>query len=130
MASSTFVRLSEALTGEANLDERLASEFEQRIRMHYAESLADLLAEFEKSGLPKNPEQAAFTALGNDPKRHLVAREIIRVWYTGQFETPFEGFDTPHTPEQWEQGLLWRVLKAPAPGFSKNPYGVWASEPK
>ena len=129
MAPNTFVRLSAALTGESALDERLASDLEQRIKSHFSGELASLQAAFEAAGLPKDPEQAAKLALGENEGRHRIAREIIRVWYTGQFETRYEGFDAPHTSEQWDQGLLWRILRAPAPGFSKNEYGVWASKP-
>ena len=130
MPSNTFCRLSCALTGEASLDERLSAELEQRILAHYPADLKTLLDAFEAQGSPKNAEQAALAALGSNAKSHLVAREIIRIWFTGQFETPFEGVDAPRTPQQWEQGLLWKILKAPAPGFSKNPYGAWASKPE
>ncbi len=129
MAPNTFVRLSEALTGESALDERLAGDLEQRIKSQFSVELASLQTAFEAPDLPKEPEQAVKLALGENSAHHRVAREIIRVWYTGQFETRYEGFDAPRTPEQWDQGLLWRILKAPAPGFSKNEYGVWASKP-
>jgi hypothetical protein len=128
MAPNTlFVRLSSALTGESSLDKRFAGELEQRIKSPFA--VTSLLAAFEAPGLPTNPEEAARAALGDNEGHHRVAREIIRIWYTGQFETRHEGFDAPRTSEQWERGLLWRVLAAPAPGFSKNSYGVWANKP-
>ena len=129
MPSNAFHRFSCALTGESGLDERLSGELEQRIKSQFPEALADLLAAFSAPSTPADPDKAVPAALGDSEDRHRVAREILRVWYTGQFETLYEGFDAPRTPEQWEQGLLWRVIKAPAPGFSKNPYGVWADKP-
>jgi len=130
MAPTTFVRLSCAITGESKLDDALAAQFKQRIHDYYADDLADLLTAFDALGPPNNPEQALMTALGDDPKRHAVAREIARLWFTGQFQTPYEGVDPPRTPAQWEAGLLWRVIRSHAPAFSRDPYGVWAAKPR
>lgn len=128
-ADTVFLGLSRALTGEQNLDARIAGELERRLRTHYATELQSLLDAFRTACTGTKPELAAREALDSSEKHHKVAREVIRVWYTGQFETPFEGIDSPKTPEQWESGLLWRILQAPAPAFSKNNYGVWATKP-
>jgi hypothetical protein len=125
----TFYRLSCALTGEDRLDEQLSEEFEARLRAHYPGSLKTLLEAFDKQEPETPPDKAVVAALGADASLHLIAREILRIWYTGQFETPFEGIDAPRTSRQWESGLMWKVIHAPAPGFSKNQYGVWATKP-
>lgn len=124
-----FVGLSCALTGEDEIDERLAAELEQRIRVHYGPELEDLLEALDLQGHSSDPGKALLAALGDVDGRHLVAREILRVWFTGLIQTRFEGLEAPRTPEQWERGLLWSVIHAPAPGFSHNAHGVWASQP-
>ncbi len=129
MTRCDFVVLSGALTAESAIDKRLAVELEQRIRTHYGAELDDLLQAVDSNVPPKDHEKAVLDALGDVEGRHLVAREIIRVWFTGQIQTKYEGTEPPRTPEQWERGLLWSVIHAPAPGFSHNHHGVWASPP-
>ena len=124
-----FATLSSGLTGEAGLDKRLIADFEQRIRKHYGAELDELLGALEGHETTKNLEKSVLEALGDVEGRHLVAREIIRVWFTGHVQTKYEGSEPPRTAEQWERGLLWSVIRAPAPGFSHNPHGVWASPP-
>jgi hypothetical protein len=124
----SFHKLSCALTGESELDASLGAELEQRLRSHFATDLQALVEAFGAAGEPRK-EDEVLKLLDGSPAYHRVAREIIRVWYTGLIETPYEGVDAPRTPEQWESGLLWKTIKAPAPGFSKNQYGVWGNKP-
>lgn len=129
--STPFAELSCALTGEAMLNSQLAAEFEQRLRYHFDKELTDLLATFKAQPSGGTPDDRARAALGQDGKLHKLAREILRLWYTGQFQTPFDVTDPPLRPEHYSEGLLWKVIKTHAPGFSPPDakYGVWAKPP-
>jgi hypothetical protein len=127
--STPFVELSAALTGEARLDTKIAAELESRIGKHYKPELDELLASFLAIPSSVPPEERARQALADSELRHKLAREIIRVWYTGQFQTPANTQDPPGQPEHYSHGLLWKVIRAHAPGFPNAGYGSWAQPP-
>ncbi|MEO7340577.1 MAG: sugar dehydrogenase complex small subunit [Luteolibacter sp.] len=125
-----FFDLSIALTGEDSLDERMAEELRLRIVNHYKTELADLLGAF--GAIPTgsmSPDERATLSLGQVDSRHKVAREVIRVWYTGQFLTPANEADPPSHPDHYSKGVLWKVIKTHAPGYTNSGYGVWAHPP-
>ncbi len=127
--SEPFIALSRALTGEANLDPHLAEDYEARLRYYFDGDFDDLLKAFTQHYGSGDAEQAAQTALADVAEFHSVAREILRVWYTGQFQTPFEDVEPPREVEHYAQGLLWRVIGAHAPGFTNAGYGAWEKPP-
>lgn len=127
--SEPFIELSRALTGEANLDPRLADHYEYRLREYFGKTFDLLLEEFKKRCGSGDAEQAAKKTLADEAAFHKVAREIIRAWYTGQFQTPYEDTEPPREVAHYEQGLLWRVIRTHAPGFTNAGYGAWAKPP-
>jgi len=126
MASNAFVRLSSVLTGEQSLDDRIAAKLEQRIKAHYAVELKAFIDAFD--ALPAGGDSVAQlrTLLDTQTKHNGLARAIVRAWYTGEFNTPYEIADAPQTPEEYADGLLWKVIGAHAPGFTNAGYGAWA----
>jgi len=132
MKRDTFTELSHVLTGESDLDPRLAEDYEQRLRHYFGRDLDRLLEAFEekKRSSSADVEQTARAALADVPEFHRVAREIIRVWYTGQFKTPYEDVEPPREVEHYSQGLLWRVIGTHAPGFTNAAYGAWEDPPR
>lgn len=131
--SEPFIDLSRGLTGEEDLDLELAEEYEHRIRDHFGDLLDRFDDEYRKFQPPGSAdrEPAVQAALDQDPKFHSLAREIIRLWYTGQFSAPhpFNDPDLPREVEHYRKGLLWRVIKAHPPGFTNSGYGAWAKLP-
>lgn len=129
MASNTFIALSRALTGETNLDQAIASHYEVRLHAHFGGDFVRLLEAFGKDSGEKGEEEAVRNSLALEPGFHRVAREIIRAWYTGQFQTPNEVTEPPLEVAQYSNGLLWRVIGAHAPGFTNTGYGEWEKAP-
>lgn len=129
--SADFTEMSRVLTGESVLDSRLAQNYEVRLRSYFGDVVDQLVGEFAKQlqSQPGDKEQALRAALGEVADFHALAREIIRLWYTGQFQTPFEDIEPPREVEDYSAGLLWRVIKAHAPGFTNAGYGAWETLP-
>lgn len=135
MMGGLFDLLSRALTGESVLDKERLVQYEARIRYYYGAELDDLLVEFSSQLISTpDPEAALKAALSNATNLkiadlNLVARELTKLWYTGQFDTRFDGPDVPHEVDQFSNGLLWKVIGAHAPGFTNAGYGAWAKLP-
>ena len=131
-----FLRVSWDLTGEAALEESLASSFYNRLSEVYPTEMARLIKQYPedlatglefKAIIPRVQAQY-YQETGHDSMTQLM-RNIIWVWYTGQFIDPDEADDPPHTVEEYKKGLLWGIIKAHAPGFTNAGYGVWANLP-
>ena len=127
--SEPFIELSRALTGEKSLDGQIAARYEYRLREYFGEEFDLLLKEFKKHCGSEDAEETVKKTLADKPDFHKIAREIVRAWYTGQFQTPFEDVEPPGEVADYEQGLIWRVLRTHAPGFTNKGYGVWENPP-
>jgi hypothetical protein len=129
----SFYEISKALTGETELDPQRAAALQKRIETYYPDELDELLHAFEKESASGNMEQAVKAALGENEdakeRLHLLAREIIKVWYLGEFQTPSEDVDPVGSVEHFSEGLLWKVIRAHAPAFTNAGYGAWADHP-
>jgi hypothetical protein len=125
---SQFIGLSEALTGEAPLDERLAGEYLERLKQApEAVALPQLVAAFEQA-LAGEDSEAAITerVFGNDELRGL-AGVIVLLWYLGEIHgsKPAGGH-----PEHYFQGLFWKIVHAHPPALSGGYSGYWAYPPE
>lgn len=127
--SEPFLARSRALTGEADLDPRIATHFEYLLHEQFGRGFDRLLKAFQKHCGSGDAEQAVTLALANEAEFHQIAREIVRAWYTGQFQTPYEDIEPPHEVAHYERGLLWRVIRTHAPGFTNAEYGAWTVPP-
>ena len=114
----SFLRLSEILTGDKSLDDSLAANFFDRLKTHFGEDLDKLIREFETA--EKSGNLAALqSALDADKSLARAARATLTIWYTGEFKPPSDATDGPQTPDEYSKGLLWRVIRAHAPGYTK-----------
>ena len=129
MAPNSFERLSCVLTGEDSLNAEMAQKLRARLDAHFAVELAAFIQDFENLGGTGVTEAQLRVLLDNRPGHSRVARAIVWAWYTGQFMTPYEVPDAPQTPEEYADGLLWRVIKAHPPGFKGQGYASWAKLP-
>ena len=126
-----FRSLSSVLTGEDVLDATLSEEYRARLQRVYASDLDSLMSTF--SGLNSCSDIVAELdrLLDENPTLANIARQVIKVWYTGQFTEPDNTtIDGPKTPEQYRSGLLWKVIQAHAPGYTNGTYGYWATAPQ
>lgn len=133
-----FIRLSEALTGVAPLDKHLASEYLERFATH--PDLTSLLPQLIQAyreiapGETKVVKAEIDRRLFQDAALRPAAEQIIYLWYVSAFFLPRS--DDPKTkiwvygsPEHYERGLLWNVIRAHAPMTRGGPYGYWADAP-
>jgi hypothetical protein len=126
---SQFIQLSEALTGEAPLNAKLAGEYLQRLRgAPEAAVLPQLVAAFEQALAAGGDTDAAIQerVLANDDLRAL-ATVIVLLWYLGEIHgsKPVGG-----RPEHYFQGLFWKIVHAHPPALSGGYSGYWAYPPE
>lgn len=129
MNPESFLRLSCVLTGEAALDPAMGQRLRARLGSHYEVALAAFVKAFEALPPGVDPETALRGLLDTQPQHNAVARAVVWAWYTGQFNTPYEVPDAPQTPDEYADGLLWKVIKAHAPGYKPGGFGSWAKLP-
>jgi hypothetical protein len=128
--SEIFLSLSSILTGEDILDKSLSEEYRARLERIYASDLSSLMSIFSKIDPRLNVVVELDRLLDQDQVLANVARQLIKVWYSGQFNEPDGTIDGPKTPEQYRFGLLWKVIQAHAPGYTNGAYGYWANAPQ
>ncbi len=125
-----FRSLSIVLTGEDFLNETLSEEYRTRLQRVYASDLDTLMTTFSNLDSCSDVVAELDRLLDQNPTLANVARQVIKVWYTGQFNEPDGTIDGPKTPEQYRSGLLWKVIQAHAPGYTNGTYGYWANAPQ
>ncbi|MET8541221.1 sugar dehydrogenase complex small subunit [Kitasatospora sp. NPDC004799] len=132
--ATDFLALSELLTGETDLDEQLAEAYRGRLSTAYPQDLPALLTAYRAAVAQGNPLGALTSAVNADPKLARITRETVTVWYTAQFLKPDDTPDAPATPQQYQAGLIWQVIKAhplataPVPPAASG-YGYWTQHP-
>jgi hypothetical protein len=125
-----FRSLSSVLTGEDLLDATLSEEYLARLQRVYASDLQALISTFANIHSCSGVVAELDRLLDQNPTLANVARQVIKVWYTGQFNEPDGTIDGPKTPAQYRSGLLWKVIQAHAPGYTNGTYGYWATAPQ
>jgi hypothetical protein len=137
-----FMELSALLTGvysisaEKRLNESTAEEYLRRLTAEFPEKLPSLLQLYARlaSSVPKpNIDDKLLDRLKNEPEfnaNKFVARQIVNIWYFSQFST-VENAPNPEFIDGgfYERGLVWRVIKAHAIGYSDQPFGYWRKQP-
>jgi hypothetical protein len=125
-----FRSLSIVLTGEDVLDPALGEEYRIRLQKVYASDLDALMTTFSNLDPCSDIVAELDRLLDRNQTLANIARQVIKVWYTGQFNEPDGTIDGPKTPEQYRSGLLWKVIQAHAPGYTNGTYGYWATAPQ
>ncbi len=127
-----FILFSEYLTDRKNLNEKVAGEYLNRLEMQSPADVQALFAEMDKIITVVAKEYWEFEVkrkiIEND-KFSSVTQQILRLWYTSQFIVADDKTDI-RTREQYNEGLLWKVIHSDAPGADKKkPYGFWRNAP-
>jgi hypothetical protein len=134
----TFVRLSEALTGVSPLERHLANEYLERFATHpQLTSVLPQLIKAYRDIAPggKRPTEADIDrGIMQDSTLREGAEQLIFLWYVSAFFLPRQDDPTKRvwiygSPEHYERGLLWSVIRAHAPMTPGGPYGYWADAP-
>jgi hypothetical protein len=149
----TFIALSSALTGVSPLDRHLANQYMDRYATHpqLSKNLDALVKVYRSISDGKKPgendiKQSIMTA--SDGVIRAGAKQLIYLWYTSAFFIPLDPGSDPNrpplqddptdtrkkawvygTPEQYERGLMWKVISAHAPMTPGGPRHYWATAP-
>jgi glucose dehydrogenase len=126
---ASFARFSQLLTGEDTVDDVRSRSFFHRLHTHFGPDLGKLLDEFERIEGEPHPSVGLREILDENRGLARVARATLHAWYTGEFKPQRETPDAPQTPGEYANGLLWKVIKAHAPGFPNAGFGAWAIDP-
>ena len=126
-----FLRLSEALTGEAPLDRQLAGEYLQRVRATpEGAHVGRLLAEFAAIEEGGDTDAAMGGRIMGDTDLRKLVKVIILLWYFG--EVAARPGDVPAVdghPEHYFRGRFWSIVSAHVPGLSGGYFGHWSYPP-
>ncbi len=125
-----FLALSRVLTGEDSLDTALSAEYLERLQQVYTDGLSALITAFNSLDSCADVTTELDSLLDLDQNLANTAKQIIRIWYSGQFNEPDGTINGPKTPEQYRSGLLWQIIHAHAPGYTNGTYGYWATAPE
>ena len=138
-----FIELSALLTGlydpllndpeDRALNAPIAEEYARRLRGTFPQKFPALLDAYKAlaAATPKPPiddvllDKLRATQAFKD--NEIVARQIVNVWYTSQFndETGTRLIDGGF----YERGAVWPIIKAHPLGFSTQLHGYWARLP-
>jgi hypothetical protein len=135
-----FMKVSEALTGIKSLDRRLGVQYLER----YARNpdLTALLPQLVKAyrdvaaatPSPDDLDKAVQQKIMQDQTVGPAAEQLIYLWYVSAFFLPVDHAAASRnwlygSPEQYEQSLLWSVVRGHAPMTRGGPTGYWAKAP-
>jgi hypothetical protein len=127
-----FILLSEYLTGRKDLNKKVAGEYLNRLELQLPTDMQNLFAEMDKitSAIPIQYWEFEFKRkLIENDKFSPITQQILRLWYTSQFIVTDDKTDI-RTREQYNEGLLWKVVHTDAPGADKKKkYGFWKENP-
>lgn len=127
-----FILLSEILTDRTALNKKVAEGYLNRLELQLPADIQLLFTEMDKiiSAVAKEYWEFEFKRkiIEND-KFSPVVQQILRLWYTSQFIVTDDKTDI-RTREQYNDGLLWKVIHTEAPGADKKKkYGFWKENP-
>jgi hypothetical protein len=126
--SDAFLTLSLALTGEDSLDLNLSTAYLDRLNQVYPADLSALITAFNNLNAADITTELD-SLLDREQNLANTARQIIKIWYSGQFNEPDGTINGPKTPDQYRLGLLWKIIQAHAPGYTNGTYGYWETAP-
>ena len=129
MDEQSFLALSVALTGDADLNPRLVRDHLDRLaKLQPPTDLAPLAAAWSSIAALPEAQRPALTAsqIMAVPALAAIAKQIILLWYVGD---PVPDVATGRTSAQYFGGILWRIARAHPPALSGGYFGHWTYGP-
>ncbi len=129
--STSFLELSQILTGFNNLNAKIAGVYYKELHKLNGPALDLLLAAFDSKvkHQPGDPEALVMTNLWSDPTYKSVCQSIILAWYNAYIvvggATVWVG-----EPELYYEALLWKAVEAHPPAISGGYFGYWRYAPE
>jgi hypothetical protein len=135
-----FMKLSETLTGIKPLDRRLGVQYLERYARNpdlsmllppLIKAYRDLLA---SNPSPEDLVKTIQQKIMQDKAVGPAAEQLIYLWYVSAFFLPVDHAAASRnwlygSPEQYEQSLLWPLVRGHAPMTRGGDYGYWESPP-
>ena len=123
-----FVELSAALTGFSRVDllgTGVADLYWNTAIKQTGEDTADqLLAAWQTvKDSPDSLETALRNEILSQPFLGPIARNIIKMWYLGQWG---DNANTTVSSEAYQQGLVWIAINAHTQGANQQGFGTWS----
>ena len=126
-----FMSFSRVITGYEELNDIIGKDYIARILQRFSDQLVvDILITFEsilETGV--DVTKLIGSEIINNHARGSLSREIIMLWYTGQFMDENGEIDTGDVSHYFD-GLMWKVIQAHPPGMAGGAYGYWAQAPE
>ena len=150
----SFIALSAAVAGVSPLDRHLANQYMERYATHpqLSKNLDALIKAYRSipgGNMPTENDIKQSIMASSDGAVRAGAKQLIYLWYTSAFFIPLDPGSDPNrpplqddpldirkrawvygTPEQYERGLMWKVISAHAPMTPGGPRHYWANPPK
>ncbi|MGQ0740043.1 MAG: sugar dehydrogenase complex small subunit [Bacteroidota bacterium] len=127
-----FLLLSEHLTANQKLPVKIAEEYLNRLQLQFPADMQKVFSEIDKitaSGPGPYLEFELKRKLTENPDFAVIIQQMLRLWYTSQF-APADDKTDIRTREQYNEGLLWKIVHTEAPGADKKKkYGYWGKKP-
>jgi len=126
-----FISLSQVLTGQKDLSETVGREYLSRISTQFDEQLVNKVLSNFQSIIESGEDIVTLVKaeiIGNQEQGKL-SREIIMLWYTGQFVGDNGNTDSG-TASHYFEALMWKIIQAHPPGRAGGVYGYWAVAPE
>ena len=125
-----FLALSVALTGYSRVDLQgtgLVDEYwRELVSSAGKETSGQLLDAWEQAqGATDDLDSALRRAILSDSKLGPVARNVIKMWYLGQWAD-----ERVVSGEAYQQGLVWDAIGAHPMAAKQQGFGVWSLPPR
>jgi phage tail tape-measure protein len=128
---STFLELSQLLTGIPKLDSDLAASYQQTLEQKYgAAFFHELYEAYARARNAKDPLETFTEIIGRDTSDRMrtAAKQIVKIWYFSQYNDP----ETARLANAgyFQRGLAWPLLEAYPHSYSPGPHGYWTERPR
>ncbi|MET0395835.1 MAG: hypothetical protein ABW277_03350 [Longimicrobiaceae bacterium] len=130
-----FVSFSQVMTGDSDLDRKLAMVYLARIEGEPAgvglPALLHLFQDIVAGG--GDVETQVRQRILEDPEHWPLARQILLLWYTSALRSTGGGGKAvwiPGTEEEYFGALIWPAIRAHPPGLSGGYFGHWTYPPE
>lgn len=126
-----FLSLSKLLTGFDKLNDTLLSGYIEILSQGFSEnSLNSVLEKYDELlSRDGDLDQLVESDILNSEVHSALTKEIIMLWYTGQFKN-INGNTNSGDAYHYYEGLIWKAIQAHAPGTFGGPYGYWVQKPE
>lgn len=154
MTFDEFIDLSEVLTGiskdslrarpkqktVAGEELELGEVYLNRVEVSFAAELSALATAWQEAKAAADPLAELRSRLTHPDAKNLrlAARQVIRIWYLSIIDATVAG-NLAKAPKdraqdggdlgQYQQSVVWDVVKAHVPAYSNRQYGHWAAKP-